>query len=277
MKTLSFSIERSAENMVLLDFLASTLSLSRRKAKELIDSRNVFVNRKRVWMARHILKPGDKVECAMENRHTRQNIPFEALYEDDSFMIINKRSGILSNGPDSAESTVQTLNAAPDTTAAHRLDRDTSGCLLLAKTSDAMEKIIGVFSGREVKKIYHVIASGRFMPPDQTVTAPIDGRQAVTHFRTLNSNNEASHLQARIETGRTHQIRRHLAGIGFPVLGDKHYGTRFPAGDKAIRLGRQMLHASSIEFTSPFDGRKIRASAPLPRDFRRCLQIYNLT
>jgi 23S rRNA pseudouridine1911/1915/1917 synthase len=275
MKTLSLSVNRETGKTVLLDFLADKLNLSRRKAKGLIDSRNVFVNRKRVWMAHHILKPGDKVECVREERIVHREPGVEMLYEDDDYLVINKRSGTLSNGPDSAESMLRATY--PGITAAHRLDRDTSGCLLLARNPNAMEKIVRLFSGHHVKKLYHVVVMGRFEPQERTVSLPIEGEPAVTLFRVFDSNNEASHLQAKIETGKTHQIRRHLVAAHFPVLGDKFYGTRIPAGDKALTLGRQMLHASVIEFVSPVTNRRIRASAPLPRDFRRCLQMYNLT
>lgn len=273
--TLSFSVSRETGKTVLLDFLADKLNLSRRKAKELLDSRNVFVNRKRVWMARHILKPGDKIECLREERPVIKDLPVDILYEDDDYLVVNKRSGLLSNGPDSVESMLRMTY--PGIAAAHRLDRDTSGCLLFARNPDALRKIVQLFSGHLVKKLYHVVVMGCFEPRECTVSSPIDGEPAVTHFRVFDSNNEASHLQAKIETGKTHQIRRHLVAARFPVLGDKYYGTRIPAGDKALSLGRQMLHASVIEFVSPVSRRRIRASAPLPRDFRRCLQMYNLT
>ena len=136
---------------------------------------------------------------------------------------------------------------------------------------------MNIFQEHTVKKIYHVIVSGRFDPPEQAVTQPIDGQYAKTSFRLLDGNNEASHILAKIETGRTHQIRKHLSSIYYPVIGDRHYGTRNRVSEKALRVGRQMLHSSVIELINPFTNKMIRAKAQHPRDFRNCLRMYNLT
>jgi len=277
MKTILFSVPPGSGGLTLLDFLQAKLGSSRRKAKELIDSRGVFVNRKRVWMARHVLKPTDTVECADPAGTTRPPFKAEVLFEDKSCVVIAKPAGILSNGPDSVESLLREMDGRSSVSAVHRLDRDTSGCLLFAKDRNAFEAAVESFSAGRVLKIYHAIVSGNFPFPARTVNEPVDGLRAETRFRRLDANDEASHLQARIETGRTHQIRKHLAFLRFPVLGDRQYGTGARVSGKMMRTGRQMLHASVLEFDSPATGERVRVKAPLPGDFRRCLAMFNLT
>ena len=130
---------------------------------------------------------------------------------------------------------------------------------------------------RKVTKSYHAIAAGRIDRKTRRLDAPIDGHRAVTHVHCLDSNRGASHLLVRIETGRTHQIRKHLASTGHPVLGDRHYLPKTPQTPKSVRIGRQMLHASQLAFENPVTGRKVVVKAPLPHDFRACLKKYGLT
>jgi 23S rRNA-/tRNA-specific pseudouridylate synthase len=184
---------------------------------------------------------------------------------------------MLSNGLNSVESKLREHLRLPALVAAHRLDRDTSGCLLMAKTAQAFDNVLPLFRRHDVKKTYHVIAAGRVEESEQVITVPIDGEMAITRVRTLDVNRDASHLLVTIDTGRTHQIRKHLDHIRHPVIGDRHYGTRLAASDKSLRVGRQMLHASTIEFVHPETHRRVFAKAPLPRDFRNGLRTFNLT
>jgi 23S rRNA-/tRNA-specific pseudouridylate synthase len=98
----------------------------------------------------------------------------------------------------------------------------------------------------------------------------------VTRIRAVSATSEATHLIVEIETGVTHQIRRHVASIGHPVLGDRQYGTRVPVTDGALDAPRQMLHAAALEFIHPFEGTRVRQEAPLPGDFRACLRRLGL-
>jgi 23S rRNA pseudouridine1911/1915/1917 synthase len=275
MKPLRLVVPRHDSHVSLLDFLSRSLKLSRRKAKALLDARNVFVNRRRVWMARHPLRPDDVVEC-VTSEAPRPASRVTVLWEDDDYLVVNKPPGILSNGDDSIEDTLRTQLAMPSLRAVHRLDRDTSGCLLLAKTGDAMERMLPLFRAGEVRKTYHALAAGRLDPPAQTVTRPIDGQRAVTHLRTLDSSGEASHLLVAIETGRTHQIRKHLASLGTPLLGDRSYATASEVSARGLRVPRQMLHASDIAFRNPRTRQSVRVQAPLPPDFCRCLAGFRL-
>lgn len=276
-KTLQHTVRPAEAGLSLIDFVAIRLAISKRQAKDLLNTRSVLVNRHRVWMARHGLKPNDIVEVQEPEGTPVVPDRLESLYEDDDYLIVDKRPGMLSNGLNSVESTLRVHLHLPSLVAAHRLDRDTSGCLLMAKSAQAFDNVLPLFRRHEVKKTYHVIAAGRVEDSEQIITVPIDGEMAVTRVRTLDANKEASHLIVTIDTGRTHQIRKHLDHIRHPVIGDRHYGTRRAASDKSLKVGRQMLHASSIDFAHPITGRRVFAKAPLPRDFRNGLCTFGLT
>jgi 23S rRNA pseudouridine1911/1915/1917 synthase len=261
----------------LQDFLAGKLQISRNRAKALIDTRNVFVNRRRVWMARHSLNIGDKIEINTATADApKSDKAIRVLFQDHDYCIVDKPAGIPSNGTNSVEGKLRENMALPTLVAIHRLDKDSSGCLLFAKHPGAFEKAIPLFLREDVNKTYEAIASGQLDPPNRTVTTPIDGQRAATSLKTLSSNRNASHLLVTIKTGRTHQIRKHLLSIGNPVIGDNRYGTRLPATPKTLLVPRQMLHASRLEFTSPITGRVIKVHAPLPHDFQMCLNAFKL-
>jgi len=276
-KTKLLTVGRREDGAPLVEFLARRLHISRKKAKALLDARSVFVNRRRTWMARHALQHGDGVEIIEPETPPPRKARLEVLYEDDDYAIVNKKAGTLSNGPGSVEAHCRAEWRIQSLSAVHRLDRDTSGCLLLGKNSRAVEKAIALFRSHKVAKSYHAIAAGKLDRKKMTLNTPIQGRRAVTHVNCLDAGKEASHLQVKTETGRTHQVRKHLASTGHPVLGDRHYFPKVPQTSKSMKIGRQMLHASQLAFESPVTGRKIVAKAPLPHDFRACLKKYGLT
>ena len=180
------------------------------------------------------------------------------------------------SGPDSAESRLQEHFKNPALQAVHRLDRDTSGCFLIAKSAAACTAMVKVFQERAVAKTYLAIVRGRVPPTLRMIRTPIEGQEAITHIRLMRAVREASLLQIELETGRTHQIRRHLAGTGHPLVGDKQYETRAVENETIRRVRRQMLHASKLSFKHPKTGELIEAAAALPIDFRttkRALKI----
>lgn len=263
----------SKSDQTLQDFLCDWLSISRNKAKDLLDRRLVFVNGVRTWMARHILQKGDLVGTHAAVPHQtppRQSVPI--LFECNDYLVINKPAGYLSNGPDSVESAMQSQRREPVLRAAHRLDRETSGCLLMARSKAALEDIIPVFRGNLVVKQYHALVTGMIPGDERLIDKPIEGVPAVTHVRVLARSRHASHILARIETGRTHQIRKHLSAIGHPLLGDKQYGTRAQLKEEFQQVERHMLHASHLSLPAPHGGPRIAAEAPLPPDFRRWMK-----
>ena len=280
---------------VLQDFLAKRLSLSRRAAKALIDGRNVWVNRGCVWMAGYRLRPGDSVEIpervvgaakrrasggwreggggpAAPKSHVR------VLWQNDDYLVCDKPAGRLScDGAGSVEELLREQESLPSLAAVHRLDRDTTGCLLFAKTSAALEKAIECFKARKVTKIYHAIVLGRFPYQHQTIDAPIGGEKAVSHVTRETASADASLLRISIETGRTNQIRRHLASIRFPVVGDRVFGLKSARDPRLMGVPRQMLHASTLELPDPASPHSsIRAHSPMPADFRATLRAFGM-
>jgi 23S rRNA pseudouridine1911/1915/1917 synthase len=269
-----FRVTTRHDRCTLSDFLADALHLSRKKTKQLLDSRLVFVNQKRIWMAKHPLKTGDRIEVPIQdnpasstNRAGQPHVPI--LYQDAHCLVANKPSGFISNGNNSCETLLRQQTGLQLLTAVHRLDRDTSGCLLLAKTADAEHHLIEQFRSHQVQKQYLALIHGVPARNNGSIHTPLDGRTAETLYRVIRSGKTASLLQARITTGRTHQIRRHLLQIGHPVLGDKQYGASKIDDPRLRRLSRQMLHASSLFFQSHPNGKRIRIEAPVPSDFNQ--------
>lgn len=278
MRSVAYTIRNEGAGMALLDFLAGHLEISRKRAKQLLDRRCVFVNRKRVWMARHTLARGDVIEAHLLEEHEQKGGgPPDLLHQDPDYLILNKRAGVVSNGENSAESELRRRLGDPAVRAAHRLDRDTSGCLLFARNELAFDRVVSLFRRHRVRKTYHALVVGLLNTPGRTIQSPVDGEQAITKLRTLDSNRAASHLLVSIETGRTHQIRRHLSGLGHPVLGDGQYGLQAGMADAARAAPRQMLHAYSLDFRHPVTEVRVHAIAPLPGDFRELLRHLRLT
>lgn len=261
--------------IVLLDFLAARLNISKKQAKRKLDERQVFVNRERIWMAKHILAPGDEVQVAGGRQEKAAKLKVSILYEDSFYLVADKPVGLLSVGERSVEKKVKHAYGCPELRAVHRLDRDTSGCLLLAKNEDAFEKAVDLFRTKEIFKSYRAIVQGRLTPSSGKIRKPIDGRGAMTEYRVLDSNDKASHISVRLQTGRTHQIRKHCASIGHPVAGDKDYAGK-RVNEHTVQVPRQMLHAAKLRFLHPIEKKKIMVEASAPKDFIECLRVFDL-
>ena len=286
----------------LQDFLAARCALSRRAAKAIIDGRSVWVNRKCVWIAHHELRTGDTVEVpravvsaarrqpgsdrsktGMTEKAALQGLSparhVRVLVETPDYVVADKPSGVLSCGdPKSVEMILRTQLKIPTLETVHRLDRDTTGCLLLAKTHTAFTAAVEVFKTHSVKKTYYAIVAGRFPHAHETVNAPLDGKPAVSHVTREAVSPDASFLKVRIETGRTNQIRRHLSSIRFPVVGDRTFGLKTARDPRLMTVPRQMLHAAGLELPDPMrrDKEPLRAHSPLPADFRQCLKLFGM-
>lgn len=268
----------AADPKVLQDFLAAKLGLSRRGAKELIDSRAVWVNRKCVWIARYALASGDVVETAKTVPKAPQKFHVRVIWSNANYLVCDKPAGMVSCGDArSVEALLREQENLPGLEAVHRLDRDTTGCLLFAKSREAKEAAIEVFKARKVAKTYHAVSAGAFPYAHQTIDAPLDGQQAVSRVAREASGDGASFLRVRIDTGRTNQIRRHLASVRAPVLGDRVFGLKSARDPRLMRIPRQMLHASTLELPDPMDrGSVIKAHSPLPADFRAALALFGM-
>jgi len=225
-------------------------------------------------------------------RAVPEDLPLEILYEDDAVIAINKAAGmIVHSGAGRHSGTL--VNALLHRYGAlsgvgdplrpgivHRLDRLTSGVLLIARIDAAHRDLARQFSSREVEKIYLALVHGQLKADQGRITAPIArdplrrlrmtaklarGRSATTEYRVLKRYEKFTFLEVKIATGRTHQIRVHMASVGHPVVGDKLYGA------PASTLGRYFLHAHRISFTGPTSGERITIAAPLPAELEHYL------
>ncbi len=266
----------------LQDYLAIALKISRRSAKHQIDARVVWVNARCVWMARHVLQKGDKVHLACmvasPTDRSRPDPTLLVLFEDDAYVVVNKPSGVVSNVSDhSVEAILRRQMGAPALRAVHRLDRDTSGCLLLARTDAAYEEAVAMFRQHRVAKTYWAVVHGRWAADASTIALPIAEERALTHVTCLKANAVASHLSVRIETGRTHQIRRHLAMARHPVVGDRQYGPKEVTDPMLRDLMRPLLHAIEFQMDRPGRDRPLRVFAPTPAEFNQLLRAFKLS
>lgn len=287
----ALTVKRS-DTTTLQDFLAKRFGLSRRAAKAMLDARSVWVNRRCVWIAHHTLKIGDIVEVprSVSGAARRQSggvkRPIEpserkhvrVLVSTGDYVVADKPAGIVSdNDPRSVEAILREQLGEPDLRAVHRLDRDTTGCLLLAKSNEAHLAAVEVFKTHLVGKSYFAIVAGEFKHAHMTIDAPLDGQQAVSHVAREAATPDASFLRIRIETGRTNQIRRHLASVRFPVVGDRTFGLKSARDARLMAVPRQMLHAFALELPNPMvKGEKIHAHSPLPADFRATLKAFGM-
>ena len=291
-----------ADAKALQDFLAQKFSLSRRAAKAMIDGRSVWVNRACVWIARFALRTGDLVEVPSAvakgaQRQVRQapsptpgpstpsphppTLPrrhIRVLWSDGNYLVCDKPAGVVScDDPKSAEAILRAQEAIPALVAVHRLDRDTTGCLLFAKSHAAFLAAVEVFKAHRVSKVYHAVAVGRFPHAHQVIDAPLDGEPAVSRVAREAASADASFLRVRIETGRTNQIRRHLASVRFPVVGDRVFGLKRARDPRLLQVPRQMLHASTLKLANPLERRaEINVHSPLPADFRAALRLFGM-
>jgi 23S rRNA pseudouridine1911/1915/1917 synthase len=226
-----------------------------------------------------------------------QAIELSIAFEDAQVIVVNKPAGLVVHpGAGNRDHTLQnallahdpSLSKLPRAGIVHRLDKDTTGLLIVARNDVAREYLIEALAARNIEREYQAIAVG-VMTSGGTVDAPIDrhpvdrvrmavrtgGRDAVTHYRVIERFRRHTWVRVLLETGRTHQIRLHLAHAGYPLVGDQVYGRRLeiPRGataglEAALRdFRRQALHAAKLTFPHPTDGRAVEVTAPLPADF----------
>jgi len=259
---------------------------------------------------RHTLHEGDHIEITIPAPEPvniqPENIPLDILYEDNDILVLNKPPGLVVHpAPGHASGTLVNAllhhceNAETGETSlagiggelrpgiVHRLDKDTSGVLIVAKNEQALAGLAEQFKHHTVKKEYLALVWGKPVPAEGTIETdigrsahnrkkmsakPRSGRHAVTHYSTIESFSETTLLRVRIETGRTHQIRVHLAHIGHPVVGDKQYG-RARKMRQPIPIKRQMLHAERLTIEHPRTGKQLKFEAPIPEDMREVVEV----
>jgi 23S rRNA pseudouridine1911/1915/1917 synthase len=272
-----FVVARAEDGQTLQAFLAARQHLSRRRAKQVVDSRSVWVNRQRVWMAHHVLRAGDHVQAPVDAAQPPPAPPrIRILVEGPHYLFVDKPAGLVTVGEGGVEELLRLQQGQPELRAVHRLDRDTSGCLMVARTQADFNAAVSQFKMRRIDKTYHAVVHGRIELRSSTINADVDGERALTRMRLLQARDVASFIVLRIETGRTHQIRQHLASIRHPVVGDRQYGPKREYDPRLQTVPRQMLHSSEMEMPDPFGNTPLKAHSPLPADFRRVLKLLEL-
>lgn len=269
-------------------YLAEKLELSRSKIQKLIKEEKILINNKKVNSS-YLVKENDEItindDLDYEINIEPENIPLDIVYEDDDLLIINKPSGMVVH-PAPGHYTNTLVNALlyrfnltsgekirPGIV--HRLDKDTSGLMLVAKNEETHEKLSKMIASKEVERHYLAIVEGVINHETGTIDAPIgrdpndrqkmkvtdiNSKEAVTHFKVLERFKNTTLIECILETGRTHQIRVHLAYIKHPVLNDPTYG-------KAKTEFGQMLHSKSIRLKHPRTGKELFFEIEPPKEF----------
>ncbi|AEL08291.1 ribosomal large subunit pseudouridine synthase D [Xanthomonas campestris pv. raphani 756C] len=254
---------------------------------------------------RDTLRGGETVQVQVvletQTHAAPQDIPLNVLYEDDQVLVIDKPAGLVVHpGAGNPDGTLvnallfrdPNLAAVPRAGVVHRLDKDTSGVMVVARTLQAQTALVEQLSARDVHRQYLAVVVGALVSGG-TADAPIDrhprdrlkmavrddGRDAVTHYRLRERFRAHTALECRLETGRTHQIRVHMAHLKSPIVGDPLYGgaLKLPKGATDTLVAelrgfkRQALHAETLEFLHPVSGEPVRASAPVPEDLQRLM------
>ena len=292
-----FEVEN--ENKRIDAYLSEKLEDTSRVAiQRLIANGKVLVNGKTVKSS-YKIQEGDKIEVEeeipVEVSLKAQEIPLDIIYEDNDIIVVNKPKGMVvhpANGnPDGTlvnaimaicKDSLSGIGGEIRPGIVHRLDKDTSGIIIVAKNDKAHINLSEQIKNHKVKKTYIALVRGIVKENEATINMPIGrsekdrkkmavtkkGKEAITHFKVLQRYDNYTLLQVNIETGRTHQIRVHLSQIGYPIVGDEVYSN----GKNEWNVKGQCLHAKSLEFTHPITGEKMYLEAKLPEYFENMLK-----
>ncbi len=226
-----------------------------------------------------------------EQPYRPEAIDLDVVYEDGHILVLNKPAGLVTHpGAGNWEGTLLNallhhcpqLGQLPRAGIVHRLDKDTSGLMVVARSEPAQTRLVRAMQARTVKRVYRAVALGCFDEPEGTVDAPIgrhpvqrtrmavvaNGKPARTHYQVLHQYRACAEVECRLETGRTHQIRVHLAHLGHPLLGDPVYATHRQG---PVKFPRQALHAFRLGLEHPISGEALEWEAPLPEDMQTLL------
>ncbi|MFN3699112.1 MAG: RluA family pseudouridine synthase [Dictyoglomus sp.] len=279
-------------------YLSEKLNITRSQVQNLIEEGFVKVNHLQVKSS-YKVKLGDKIEVMIpppENPEIKpQNIPIEIIYEDEDLLVINKPKGMVVH-PACGHHNDTLVNAllfkVKDLSGiggelrpgiVHRLDKDTSGLLIVAKNDFSHNKLSEQLKDRTLKRVYWALCEGEIPWDEKRVELPIGrhpvyrkkmailpyGRVAITNFKVLERFKNYTLISADLETGRTHQIRVHISHLGFPIVGDEVYGRV----DRKFGVKGQLLHAKEISFIHPRNNIEMRFEVPLTQEFERVLSI----
>jgi 23S rRNA pseudouridine1911/1915/1917 synthase len=268
--------------------------LSRANIQRLIEDGNILVNSAKQKIS-YKVNSGDKIEITIPEPKKidlkPQDIKVEIVYEDNDIIVVNKPKGLVVHpavGNPDGTLVNAIMNICRDSLSGiggevrpgivHRLDKDTTGLLIVAKNDKAHINLSEQIKNREVKKIYIALVRGNIPENEATINMPIgrstkdrkkmavvkNGKEAVTHFKVIDRFKNYTLLEIKIDTGRTHQIRVHMAEIGYPVVGDMVYSN----GKNEFGVEGQMLHAKSLDFKHPITGKNMHLEAELPKYFK---------
>lgn len=299
MKILIFTATEEFKNKRLDIFLQGAMAdTSRAAVQKFIDEGCVEINGKKILKAGTKLKGNEEIKIEIPEKEILilkgENIPLDIIYEDKYIAVINKPSDMTVHpAQDNYSGTlVNALLYHFDTLSninednirpgiVHRLDKDTSGLIIIAKTNEAHEKLVEMFQSKKMKKTYVAVCKGNFKnksgrlenligrdPFDRKKMAvvEINGKKAITNYEVIDEVQDFSLLKINIETGRTHQIRVHMKYLNHPILGDSTYGS------PSKIIGRQMLHAYMLEFIHPITKEIIKLKGEIPQDFADVLK-----
>ncbi len=298
MRKSTYTAELIIKSERLDSYIALKSGLTRSHIGTLLKKGQISVN-SQIEKAGYKVREGDRIELIIpdepEGIIIPENIPLEIIHEDEHIIVVNKppdmviypaagnNSGTLMNALVHKCKKLSSIGAPLRPGVVHRLDKNTSGIIVIAKDDKAYYSLVDQFKERQVKKHYLALLYGSFKEDNGEITTPIGrassdrkkmstksrrGKEAVTQFEVMKRFMSAALVKIRILTGRTHQIRVHFASIGHPVLGDTTYGkqTTIKLSGKTIHLPRQMLHAFSLEIKHPATGKTVHFTAPLPED-----------
>lgn len=292
--TLEYIINKDKDGVKLINFLKHDLKMSTRLTRKLIRGGYISINGN-CGKNNSILKSGDKLVITLETTETQdiepQDIPLEICYEDDDLLIVNKPpfmvvhptkghpEGTLANA---VVNYFRKTNQNSIVRLVNRLDRDTSGLVIIAKSQFAHQAMAKKLEKNEIKKYYIAVVEGK-IEGKGTINLPIDrefpdsvkravvekGQRAITHYEVLSSNDDMSSVLIELETGKTHQIRVHFSHIGHPLIGDTLYG------NESKLINRQALHAYILKFNTIRENRPIEIKAEIPSDIGILLSMFS--
>lgn len=292
-KRVRFIVDESDAGKRLDQVLAAHVpELSRTKARVLLGIGGVFVDRARVKVASRAMKAGQTVEAVLggaffrassPKRESAENEPLHIVAEDDDFIVVEKPSGLLTAPtPESDQNNLleQLLalqkrrgHLKPEMYVVHRLDMETSGLLVFGKTGHGNRFLSERFRVHDVRREYLGVVSGNLPEGLSQIDAPVQGKRALTKVSEIERfGSEAAWLRFQLETGRTHQIRLHLSGVGHPVLGDRAYGKK-----TAFDPPRMALHAAVLGFAHPRSGELLVFESAWPLDLEAWLAALRVS
>ena len=292
-------VVENEENIRIDAYLSKKLEMSRVAIKRLLENEKIYVNKK-------IVKPSYKIQLndviMVENEEPTeisikaQDIPIKVLYEDNDILVVNKPKGMVvhpANGNPDGTLVNAVMAICKDSLSGiggkirpgivHRLDKNTSGAIIIAKNDVAHIKLTDMLKNHEIEKTYIALVRGIIKENEATINIPIarstsdrkkmavarNGKEAITHFKVLKRSyeNDCTLLEVKIETGRTHQIRVHLSYIGHPVIGDDVYSN----GKNKWGIKGQCLHAQNLKFKHPITGKQMDIQAEMPDYFKKII------